>query len=145
MATLEAAITLAANAHRGSTERNGQPYILHPLRVMLGMETEEEMIVAVLHDVIEDTEVSLEALVKAGFSSAIVAAVDALSRRKDETYESFIERVSRNPLAVRIKLSDLRDNMDIRRIPDLEDKDLQRLHRYHHAWKRLTGSDGEKR
>lgn len=134
MATLEAAIRLAVEAHAGQVDRYGAPYILHPLRVMLRLETELEQMVAVLHDVVEDTPVTLAALQEAGFPLTVVEAVDHLSRRAGETYEAFIERLRPHPLARRVKLADLEDNMDLRRIPDLVEHDLPRLQRYRRAW-----------
>src|SRR5690606_1081633 len=106
MATLENAIALAVKAHTGVTDRSHQPYILHPLRVMLGVEAAEDRIVAILHDVIEDTDYTLDDMREMGFSEAIVAALDAVTRRDEETYEEFIERIALDPLAVRVKLSD---------------------------------------
>lgn len=139
MPTLEDAIILAAWAHRSQKEDHGRPYILHPLRVMSRMQTEAEMMVAVLHDVVEDTRYTLDDLRQAGYPAEVVEAVDALSRRQGESYEAFIERIRLNPLAVRVKLADLEDNMDLRRLPDVGEPDLERLQRYRRAWKMLTG------
>lgn len=138
MATIEDAIRLALDKHHGQVDKGGAPYILHPLRVMGYMETETEQIVAVLHDVVEDSDVTLDDLRSMGFSNDVVAAVDHLSRREDETYEQFIQRIKPHPLAVRVKLGDLRDNMDIRRAGDLDQKALDRLQRYRKAWFELT-------
>ncbi len=134
MPTLEAAIQLAVQAHTGQVDRFGAPYILHPLRVMLRLETETERMVAVLHDVVEDTPVTLEALQAAGYPPEVVEAVDHLSRREGETYEVFIERIRPHPLARRVKLADLEDNMDLRRLPEVTEQDLLRLRRYRRAW-----------
>jgi (p)ppGpp synthase/HD superfamily hydrolase len=119
MPTIEDAITLAAVAHRDQTDKAGLPYILHPLRVMgsfLAPEDEDARIVAVLHDVVEDTYVDLDLLKTYGYAPAVLEAIDAISRRHDETYPAYIERVARNPLAVRVKLADLHDNLDRRRL-----------------------------
>ncbi len=137
MATLEKAILIAGHAHQGQKDKAGAPYILHPLRMMQQMETETEQVVAVLHDVVEDTTWTLEGLRGEGFSEEVIAAVDCLTRRTDESYEAFIERARDNPIARRVKLADLADNMDIRRIGTLTDKDMARLKRYHQAWLRL--------
>lgn len=139
MATLEKAIAMAVKAHQGQLDRAGRPYILHPLTVMLRMETEEAMMVAVLHDVVEDSPLTLDDLRVAGFSDTVVAAIDALSNRDGESYPDFIERLSHNPLAVQVKLGDLQDNMDIRRLPEVGEKDRERLQKYRVAWRRLTG------
>jgi (p)ppGpp synthase/HD superfamily hydrolase len=118
--TLEDAIALASQAHRGQVDKAGKPYILHPLRVMLRQEAEAAQIVAVLHDVLEDTGVTLEGLRAAGYRPEICEAVDCLTRRPDEPYDIMISRVAANPLARAVKLADLEDNMDPRRRLDGE-------------------------
>ena len=113
MPTLSETIILATTLHAGQEDRAGKPYILHVLRVMLAMQTDEERLVALLHDVVEDGHATLEDLRARGYTAAIVEAVDTISRRKaaGETYRAFIERVSANALARRVKLADLRDNL----------------------------------
>ena len=138
MATIEDALKLALEKHHGQTDKAGEPYILHPLRVMAQMQTEAEQIVAVLHDVVEDTDVTLDDLRRMGYSEEIVTALDHLSRRDDESYEQFIQRIKPHPLAVRVKLGDLRDNMDLRRNAKLDEKALKRFQRYRKAWFELT-------
>jgi (p)ppGpp synthase/HD superfamily hydrolase len=102
------------------------------------METIQEMIAAVLHDVVEDSKQwSLQRLTEEGFDQDIIDAVDVLTKREEETYEEFIERVSGNTIAIKVKLADLEDNMDITRIRNLTDKDKQRIEQYHRAWKKL--------
>ena len=128
-ATLEDAIILAANAHRGQKDKLGKPYLLHALRVMLKQEGETAMMAAVLHDVVEDTPVGLGDLRAAGFSDEVCAAVDCLTRREGEPYDEFIRRVARIPIARRIKLADLEDNMDPRRRLT-GDREEQRQARY---------------
>lgn len=137
MPTLEDAIALAVQAHRGQTDRAGQPYILHPLRAMLRLTGEEERIVGVLHDVVEDTPYTPDDLRALGYSTTILEALDAVTRREAETYEEFVERLAPNPLARRVKLADLEDNMDLRRLATIEPRDLERLRRYRAAWQRL--------
>ncbi len=137
MGNLEDAILLAAENHKGQSDRAGRPYILHPLRVMFKMQTDEERIVAVLHDVIEDTPVTLEELRMRGYSKRVLDAVDHLSRREDETYDAFIDRIARNPLAVRVKLADLEDNMEVRTLVKQNDDDRKRLARYKAAREKL--------
>lgn len=141
MATIEDAIALANEAHRGQVDRAGAPYILHPLRVMCSVNSDTERIIAVLHDVVEDTDTTLDDLREQGYSDDIVEAIDHLSRRDDETYEAFIERIKPNELARRVKLADLQDNMDIRRNMLLREKDLERLQRYQKAWFELTKNE----
>ena len=137
MATLERAIALAAEAHAGQVDKAGAPYILHPLRLLLAVDTPEERIVAVLHDVVEDTPWTLEALRAEGFTQEVVDAVEALTKRAGESYEAFIDRVAANPLARRVKRADLTDNLDLRRLPVLTDADLARIARYQAALARL--------
>ena len=139
MPTLEDAIALAVEAHRGHRDKAGQPYILHPLRVMFRLDSETERIVGILHDVVEDSHYTLDDLRQMGYSEPIVEAIDNLSRREDETYDQLIKRSAGNPLARRVKLADLEDNMDIRRYPALNDKILEYLARYDRAWRKLKG------
>jgi (p)ppGpp synthase/HD superfamily hydrolase len=142
MPTIEDAIVFATEAHRGQVDRAGNPYILHPLRLMCNVNSDTERFIALLHDVIEDTDYTVDDLRQRGYSEEIVEAVDCLTRRNDETYEEFIQRIKPNPLARRVKLADLRDNMDIRRLGLLQDKDLERLQRYQNAWFELTKDEG---
>ncbi len=136
---LDQAILIAARAHLGQTDRMGAPYILHPLRMMFRFKSETEMIVAVLHDVIEDNpDWDFDRLRQEGFSEEIIQAVDHLTRREQETYEEFVARSSENPLARRVKLADLEDNMDLKRLNRLTEQDQARLARYHRAWLRLS-------
>ncbi|WNG42442.1 GTP pyrophosphokinase [Archangium violaceum] len=137
MPTLEDAIALAVEAHRGQRDKAGQTYILHPLRVMFRLETETERMVAVLHDVVEDSPWTLERLRELGYPEEVLGALDCLTKREGETYEAFIERVRPHPLARRVKLADLEDNMDVRRLAAVTSKDAERLARYRAAWARL--------
>lgn len=133
MSTLERAIAVAAKAHEGQHDKGGTAYILHPLRVMLRVQTTEQRIVAVLHDVLEDTSMSLADLAREGFALKILAAVLALSRRDDESYEAFVARLGGDPLARVVKLADLADNSDLSRIAIPGPEDLARLQRYQQA------------
>jgi hypothetical protein len=117
---IEKAIAIAVQAHAGQTDKFQKPYILHPLRLMFRMASEEEMIAA--------------ALKAEGIPTSVLEAVDHLTRRKDETYEEFTRRAGAHPIARKVKLADLEDNMDIRRISQLQEKDLERLEKYHRAW-----------
>ena len=105
------AIKIAVDSHSGQTSNNGEPYILHPMRIMLQFETEKERVVAILHDTIEKTQVDYGYLKDAGFSEEILSAVDSLTRKPDEDYNNYIHRVSKNKLATKIKVIDLRDNI----------------------------------
>lgn len=138
-ADLEAAIALAVGAHRGQKDRAGAPYILHPLRVMFRVETDAEKIAAVLHDVVEDTGWTLDALRAEGYPEEVVEAVDHLTRRDGESYGEFVRRAAAHPVARRVKIADLEDNMDVRRTGNVTEKDVERLTRYHRAWRSLAG------
>lgn len=139
---LERAIALAVAAHAGQRDRYGRPYILHPLHLMSQMRTDEERIVAVLHDVVEDSDTTLADLIAAGFYPAIVDAVGLLTHDKSaDSYEAYVARLKADPLARRVKLADLRHNMDLERLPELTDRDQARLARYHRAWRLLTYRD----
>jgi (p)ppGpp synthase/HD superfamily hydrolase len=137
-ATVEDAISIAAQAHKGQKDKAGAPYLLHPLRMMMRMNSETAMMAAVLHDVVEDTDWTLGRLHEAGFSVEVIKAVDCLTHREGESYEQFVERVRTNPIARQVKIADLEDNMNIRRIGQLGAKDLERLEKYHRAWCVLT-------
>lgn len=140
MSTLQRAIEIATEAHKGQFDKAGRDYIEHPLRVMEMGKTEEEKIVGVLHDVVEDTPWTFEALEAEGFAPEIIAALKCVTKvTENENYDDFIERVKKNPLAVAVKINDLSDNMDIRRLPYLSDKDIKRLKKYLKAYKKLTG------
>lgn len=134
MSTLERAIAIAAEAHAGQFDMAGEPYILHPLRVMMRLETVEDRIVGVLHDVVEDNATwPLSALRAEGFSEVIIKAVDAVTRREDEDYESFVRRAGQNEIGRRVKLADLADNMELTRIKTPGLKDHERMERYRKA------------
>ncbi|WP_449432276.1 GTP pyrophosphokinase [Pseudomonas putida] len=133
MSTLERAIAVATRAHEGQYDKGGAAYILHPLRVMKRVFTPEQQIVAVLHDVIEDTPLTLSDLAREGFTLKILAALLALSRRDGESYQDFVVRLSVDPLARAVKLADLADNSDLSRIACPSPADLARLVRYQQA------------
>lgn len=117
---INGAIIAATIAHGKQVDKAGQPYILHPLRLMMKFKNSgTRMIVAVLHDVIEDTETTLEELRHLGFTEEVIEAVDALSRRESETYNEYIDRVLQNEIAVDVKIADIIDNSDITRFADL--------------------------
>ena len=137
MSTLERAIEIATEAHRGQFDKVGNDYIGHPLRVMAAGKTTEEKIVGVLHDVVEDTDWTFERLAAEGFSIEIIEAIRCVTKlSENEPYDKFIARVKENP----VKINDLTDNMDIRRLPYISDKDVKRLKKYLKAYKQLTGT-----
>lgn len=133
MSTLEKAIIIAAKAHEGQSDKAGEPYILHPLRIMLRLSSTEERVVAVLHDVVEDSDISLEDLRAEGFSEKIIEAIHSVTKEPGESYEDFINRALSNPIARRVKLVDLEDNSNLSRIKDPTDIDLKRIEKYRKA------------
>lgn len=140
MSTLTRAIEIATEAHKGQFDKSGKDYIGHPLRVMEMCKTEDEKIVGVLHDVVEDSPWTFQELEAEGFSKQITDALRCLTKTSEnENYDEYIERIKKNPLAVSVKLNDLTDNMDIRRLPYLSDKDVKRLKKYLKAYKKLIG------
>jgi hypothetical protein len=139
MSTLERAIQIAAEAHAGQVDRCGAPYILHPLRVMDAVQGVDVRTVAVLHDVVEGTEWTPERLRFAGFSDAVVSAVDALTPRRGEEYLDFVTRAGAHPIGRVVKRADIFDNLDLRRLPNPGKADYQRALRYVRALAVLDG------
>jgi (p)ppGpp synthase/HD superfamily hydrolase len=138
MATVERAVQIAAEAHQGQRDKAGAPYLLHPLRMMMRMESEAAMMAAVLHDVVEDSAWMLDQLRAEGFSEEVLQAVECLTHRLGESYDEFLARVQTDAIARQVKLADLEDNMNIRRMAEITPKDLARLEKYHRAWRTLT-------
>ena len=135
---LKHAIFIAIKAYNKQLDRNNQPYIGHPFRVMDAGQTLEEKIVGVLHDIVEDTQVNFVDLSKEGFSEEIIDAVHALTKLENEDYNHYLQRVRKNDLAVRVKLNDLTDNMDLRRLKEITDEDVVRMRKYLDAYNQLT-------
>lgn len=131
MPTLERAIQIAAEAHSGQVDKAGQPYILHPLRVMLRVhQGENERIAAVLHDVVEDSSFTLDQLASEGFPPEVIQALAALTKQPGESRLAAAQRASENAIALCVKLADNADNMDLSRIPHPSEKDKARLEEY---------------
>lgn len=130
MSTLERAIAIAAQAHATQIDKAGEPYILHPLRVMLAMSGDPDRIAAVLHDVVEDTSVTMAQLRDEGFSDEVLGAVDALTKRPGETRMDAAVRAKANSIARRVKLADNLENQDMTRIANPSDKDHARIEEY---------------
>jgi (p)ppGpp synthase/HD superfamily hydrolase len=134
MSTLERAIAIAAEAHAGQVDKAGAAYVLHPLRVMLAVATPEERIVGVLHDVCEDCPGwSFERLRAEGFSEAVLAGLDAVTKREGEDYPDFVRRAAADPIGRAVKLADLRDNCDLARIASPGEADFRRIEKYRQA------------
>lgn len=134
------ALELAVEKHKNQTDKAGNPYILHPLHVMENVNSKEGKIVAILHDIIEDTDITEDYLLKIGLSKRIVDAVVELTRSKDIDYQEYIKNLSSNPLAKEVKLADLEHNMDLKRLPTLEEKDLERNRKYQIAYHYLINN-----
>lgn len=124
---------VAKKAHFGQTDRAGIDYIKHPETVASFVTTDEEKAVAYLHDVIEDTSLTLLDLKKEGFSKNIIEAVDILTKKKGQDYQSYLNLVKKNELARVVKLADLRHNSDLTRLPLITEKDLERNKKYSSA------------
>jgi len=137
MDLIEKSLDIALRVHTGQKDRSGKTYILHPLRLMNRMESDEEMAVALLHDVIEDSEMSEQDLLNEGIPTKVVEAVKCLTKGSGEDYDEFISRVSKNELASEIKIVDIEDNINILRLKTLSEKDLERIAKYHRAWNKL--------
>lgn len=145
MNDLETAIEIALNAHRGDTDKADETYIRHPLRLMGQMDTDEERIVAVLHDVVEDSEYQLEEI-EQEFGEKISHAVDALTKpdNADVDYlDEYIPTVTENSIARKVKRADLKDNLDVTRLPELDDNDCENIQKYHQALQQITAVDQE--
>lgn len=134
---LQRAISLATEAHAGQVDKGGAPYIEHPLRVMRSLSDLEAQIVGVLHDTVEDTDLTPARLRQEGFQEPVVQAVDALTKRLGEDYEAYLVRLMSNRLAVQVKIADMQDNMDLSRIPRPTEKDRARLQKYERVLPRL--------
>ncbi len=135
---LARAIEIATEAHHDQKDRYGAPYVLHPLRVMQRLATPTERIVGILHDVVEDTHWTFEQLSREGFPEPILAALRSVTKREGEDYDHFVKRSAADALGKAVKIADLEDNMDLRRLPDLSEKDIPRLQKYLKAWRFLT-------
>lgn len=139
---LQRAIALATSAHEGQTRRNGDPYILHPLRVMFRVEDNLARVLAVLHDVVEDTPVTLESLRQEGFPEQVLSALALLTHADGVPYEDYVQAIAADPLARQVKLADLEDNLNASELPEIGDTDLARIAKYHRAWRRLRRDPG---
>lgn len=135
---IERALKIALEAHRDQKDKYGQPYILHPLRIMTRFRDPMLQLIAILHDVVEDSDWTGDQLISMGFTPEVVEAVEALTRQEGESYKSLIDRAAAHPLAILVKLGDLEDNMDIHRMKDITEKDRERLNRYRTAYAKLS-------
>lgn len=130
--SVESAFELALKAHKGQVDKAGKAYIMHPVRVASNFKEDNLIIVSLLHDVVEDTDIQL-VQIESLFGKEIALAVDGLTRREDESYDDFISRCSGNELSRRVKIEDLKDNMDLTRLKTVGEKDLARVEKYKKA------------
>lgn len=135
---LDKALKIAYEAHKNQVDKGGAPYFLHPIYVALLMDTTDQKIVALLHDVVEDTDITLDDLRREGFPEYIIEAVDAITHR-GESYEEYIKKVETNALAFAVKLGDIKHNMDISRLKNITEKDIKRVEKYKKALAYLLG------
>jgi (p)ppGpp synthase/HD superfamily hydrolase len=131
---LNRAIEIAVNGHRGQFDKAGKPYILHPLRVMVSLDNEDEMICAILHDIIEDTGIRAQGLIDEGFNQKIIDAILSVTKSDiDIDYFDFIRRAKENPIGRKVKIADLKDNLNLNRISNPSTEDFKRTERYRKA------------
>ena len=130
---VDLALSIARQAHEGQLDKAGVDYIEHPIYVASQVDTEEEKAVALLHDVIEDSPFTAEELLLAGLPETVVTAVQILSKKKGQDYQTYLENVKSNSLARVVKLADLKHNSDLSRLETITDKDLERLEKYKKA------------
>ncbi len=132
------ALAIATKAHATQTDRAGAPYIQHPTHLAQQMDSEDSTIVALLHDVVEDSDISFEDLEEAGFSEHIITALKLLTHSKEEDYFTYVQKIKANPLATKVKLADLAHNSDVSRLPAITEKDTERVAKYKKAIQILT-------
>lgn len=136
MATFSKALQIATEAHFNAVDKGGHSYILHPLRIAMRLRTQDEelMSIAIMHDVVEDTKITFEDLLKFGFSARVVDALRLLTHQKGVSYDDYIDAMRNNIDALKIKREDLRDNSDITRLKGVRPKDVERMVKYQHAF-----------
>ena len=127
------AIKLMFKLHRDQTDRSGLPYVFHPWHVAESMDDEASTIVALLHDSLEDTEITLDELADMGFPDEVIHALDLMTHRDGDDYFAYVEKLADDPLARKVKLADLKHNLDISRLETVTEKDLERAEKYRKA------------
>ena len=130
MNDVEKALHIAKKAHAGQTDKAECEYINHLIHVADSLNTEEEKIVAYLHDVVEDTSITIENLANEGFSETIIQAIDTITKKKNESYEEYVQKIAENPLARKVKIADLKHNSDLTRLKKITEKDIARVEKY---------------
>ena len=137
MKLIEKSLHIALQAYAGKTDKAGREYILHPLRVMAKMKTDMERSAALLHDVLEDSDITSKQLLAEGIPAEVVEAIQYLSKNENEDYQDFVARAKKNKIAARVKIADIEDNIDVLRLSSLDEYDLARIKKYHSAWRLL--------
>lgn len=141
LANIDDALELVAANFRGVTDKDGEPYVMHCLRVMMGVDSDDARLVALMHDLVEDTPVTIEDLRQRGFSDAVLDALDLVTHKDEDSYADYVVRLKANPIAREVKLSDLRDNAGLTRVlyrEELRDRDTKRIQRYVLSYQFLT-------
>lgn len=138
LTTLETCEFIARIAHKEQIDKSGTPYIEHPLTVAKGVQTEDEKCVALLHDVLEDSNFTVEDLRTAKIPEQVIEAVETLTHKDGVSYEDYISNIKNNELARQVKMSDLKHNMDLTRLSDVTEKDLKRKEKYERAYAELA-------
>ena len=135
---LERAIEIAQEAHKGVKDKGGHDYIHHPIRVMHAMSNDQEKIVAILHDVVEDSDWTFDRLKEEGFEDSVIQSLRCVTKySEEEDYQEFIKRAATNKIATKVKMADIEDNLDLSRLGTLTEKDLTRIEKYKKALKYL--------
>ena len=131
---LERAIEIAQEAHKGVKDKGGHDYIHHPIRVMHAMSNDQEKIVAILHDVVEDSDWTFDRLKEEGFEDSVIESLRCVTKySEEEDYQEFIKRAATNKIATKVKIADIEDNLDLSRLGTLTEKDLIRIEKYKKA------------
>ncbi len=143
MATLERALQIAVQAHAGQKDKSHEAYIFHPLRVMMRCFSEEAKMVALLHDVVEDTAVTMQDVASEGFSETVLSALKLVTHGPGVSYEDYIQAIAANRIATEVKLADLEDNSDLKRMQKIDDRTVARLKKYLAAHRLLTAKRAE--
>ena len=141
---LERAIEIAQEAHKGVKDKGGHDYINHPIRVMHAMSNDQEKIVAILHDVVEDSDWTFERLKEEGFEDSVIESLRCVTKySEEEDYQEFIKRAATNKIATKVKMADIEDNLDLSRLGTLTDKDLTRIEKYKKALQYLKALENK--
>jgi len=138
-AMLDKMLVLATTKFAGKADRGGHPYILHCLKVMYYVKSDDEelLVIALGHDLVEDTDVTYADLRSMGFTERVITGIRAMTKVPGETNDEYMERIKQVPDAIRVKLADLRHNSDIRRLKGVTEKDIKRIEKYHKMFMEL--------